>query len=154
MGYGRCPQRYRVPGEIKSEDKRTAGGARGYYMNLGNRDGVVCMNELKVRLHNLNSPSHAKQGRREGKWGSGTNTLSGAGEGCWRSGARAAGRGPEGEGAQGEIFTSREFGSVFGRAEQNLNGLWNDWTTRFTCGYFRGFRTHFFFLPKRPPFIS
>lgn len=35
-----------------------------------------------------------------------------------------------GEGA--EIFTSRDFGSVFDGARQNLNGLWYDWTTRFT----------------------
>lgn len=41
--------------------------------------------------------------------------------------------------AGGEIFTSREFGSVFDGAERNLNGLWYDWTTRLTCRYFAGF---------------
>ena len=39
-------------------------------------------------------------------------------------------------GGEAEIFTSREFGSVCVEAEQNLNGLWYDWTTRLTCRYF------------------
>lgn len=78
--------------------------------NLSPRDGVECMNELKVRLHNLNSPFMQN---RDGKMRSEGEYIIQRGEGA-------------------EIFTSRDFGSVFDGARQNLNGLWYDWTTRFT----------------------
>lgn len=81
--------------------------------NLSPRDGVECMNELKVRLHNLNSPFMQN---RDGKM---------------RSGGVEYIILEKAEG-EAEIFTSREFGSVCVEAKRNLNGLWYDWTTRFT----------------------